>query len=906
MTKLFVSYAREDTAFVQGLDQALRARGFETWVDSKDIPPSADWRSEILAGIEAAQAILFVLSPDWLDSEVCGEELAHAVLHKKRLIPVVNRAIDSGRPPESLRKLNWVFATSSSELEAAIGKLASAIEADLDWLKAHTRLLTRAIEWNQRARDPSFALRGRDLAQSEQFLAVAGTGKEPQPTTLQVEYILESRRLAARRQRLALGAVLFGVTVVVVLTVLGLAQRRNARLYESREYHERGMAALADGDVLEAQLRFAEALTLDDRRETRERLIEARARGVRRTSTSPTAGTGAVVALTRDGARYVVLGRDGSMRVLRGDGFVVADALPGAHGPDSCAAFSADGRLVSIGDAGDDAVTVWDLAAGAPIAALRGHEGGVTAIAFARDGSSLVAGDAKGAVHVWNLSRGAESARLVGAKGRAWSLAFSPDGRWVAGGSMDNNAYVWAADGQSVPRVLVGHDDAVLSVAFHPDGTTLATGSWDNRIIVWDLGTMRAMRTLAGHTGGVVDLAFDAAGDVLASASEDGSVRLWDTAVGRNTLTLRGGSGHARRLAFRGNTREILAGGDDGAVRAWQADGRADGAEVLTLRGHGGSVTATAFSADARTLVSASRDQRVRVWSIAEARLERTLTGHEAPVTSVAVHPAGGVFASGSKDRTVRIWSASASASASVDAGTKSVLSHESAVRQVAFSGDGKLLASASDDGVRVWHVDADGATSGGALLGGAANALAFRADGRLLATGGRDRIVRLWSVGEDEPPREVGALRGHDGTVWDLAFSPDGKLLVSAAEDRTARVWDLAAHREVKALRGHDSPIWGVAFRPDGRSVATASQDSTIRLWSIERDEVLVLRGCEGPVWRVTFSADGRWLAASGQDRAVRVWEMGRIDALLTRRPEELLADAELRSGVRADAPRP
>lgn len=133
MADVFISYSRKDKEFVQRLHGALARRSKDVWVDWEDIPPTAEWLNEINAAIEAAQAFLFVLSPDSLASEVCGKELAHAVANNKRLIPIVCREIDLRSVPQALARINWIFFRAGDDFDASLEALISAIETDLDW-----------------------------------------------------------------------------------------------------------------------------------------------------------------------------------------------------------------------------------------------------------------------------------------------------------------------------------------------------------------------------------------------------------------------------------------------------------------------------------------------------------------------------------------------------------------------------------------------------------------------------------------------------------------------------------------------------------------------------------------------------------------------------------------------------
>jgi tetratricopeptide (TPR) repeat protein len=225
---IFISYSRKDREFVRRLDQALRQRKHEAWVDWDDIHPAEEFMQAIRSAIERTDAFVFVLSPDSVGSQVCGREVAHAVSHNKRLIPIVAREVDAHAVPGTLAGINWIFCRESDDFDTAVGKLIDALDTDLGWVRHHTRLLTRAIEWKENGNSSSFALRGEDLRSAEQWLAQAGAERHRQPTELQTEYILASRRAATRRQRMMLGAVSFGFLVSVVLAILAFLQRQEA------------------------------------------------------------------------------------------------------------------------------------------------------------------------------------------------------------------------------------------------------------------------------------------------------------------------------------------------------------------------------------------------------------------------------------------------------------------------------------------------------------------------------------------------------------------------------------------------------------------------------------------------------------------------------------------------------
>jgi len=241
---LFISYSREDKAFATNLLSALEGLSLTCWIDLDDIPPSVEWMNEIESGILGADAFLVVLSPRWLASVICASELALALRHSKKIIPIVIENVAESSAPTELAKLNWIFCRPSDPFEQAIALVNKALKLDIEHARSHTRLLLRAIEWQSVKRETSRLLRSQELHQAERWLAEAGT-KEPPATNLHRQFILESRRVAAAETSANL-------------------QRISAEVLEKRPF-----------DVQLAALLGLEAVRLDPTASSRERLYAA-------------------------------------------------------------------------------------------------------------------------------------------------------------------------------------------------------------------------------------------------------------------------------------------------------------------------------------------------------------------------------------------------------------------------------------------------------------------------------------------------------------------------------------------------------------------------------------------------------------------------------------------------------
>lgn len=311
-------------------------------------------------------------------------------------------------------------------------------------------------------------------------------------------------------------------------------------------------------------------------------------------------------------------------------------------------------------------------------------------------------------------------------------------------------------------RFLSGHDAPVLDICCAKDNKKFATTSADKKVKVWDLESGDCLGTGNGHEAPVLGVAYDDSSKYMVTCSEDGTVRIWDGSIASLKKTLVGHEGAVYSCDWRPGYQHVCSGGQDKKIKLWDVD---EGTCIMTIIGHEAAVRSFAFTPDGETGVSCGDDLVMRTWWFLKindlveqtdiyTEAESSFAGHTGPITHVAANIDDATVATCSADNTIKLWFLDAY-EAKIDACFNTLVGHKSRVNKVAFTGDGKRLASVGDG--MVVHI--------------------------------------LWAA---KGGKHMTNLAGHTAHLQAVSWSSNGRLCLSGSDDGKIGIWDVDAYDEL------------------------------------------------------------------------------------------------------------
>jgi WD40 repeat protein len=887
---VFISYSRRDKQFVERLNRGLEARGKDAWVDVDDIPASAQWLREIQEGIDASDAFLVVLSPDSLGSGECAREVEHALDRRKRILPVVHRDIDPGEVRPEVASINWVYLRDDDPFEQGVDAVVRALDTDLDYVKAHTRLANQAINWDRAGRDRARLLRGTELQDAERWLTEAA-GKEPGPTEVQAQFVQASRDAARRRGRMLFGGVAVALVVAVVLAIVALIQRSNA-IHQSQIAYSRQLDAEAQNNYSSdpelSVLLATEAARTAPGAATREALRQALVQSnVRDRYTNPHGPVGDAI-WSPSSDRLLISDENANQAEIVQPGTHAKPIILRAPGLDTQIGWDARGRLAVTGGA---ETQIWNGITGGLVRRLPTRS---AQAALSPDGTRVATLDEHGLLHIWSVATGAQLRQIRPAGlGNSACLHWSPNGSVLAVCEATGTAKQLASR-TNVPetltvvtltgrRLLVIHQpEPIIQAVFSPDSRRLALAVAVNGdapgTLVYDLRT--GARLLA-RPGSATAVAFSPDGKELAYAQIQGAIAYVYTFANGTSEPLVGNTGTIQSIAFsHTGTYVATSSGDDTArVFNWYF-----GTQLEVMAGHKDEVTDATFSRDDTLLATASRDGTARVWTtpMPQALAQHLLGSYQqyvsvspdgtaallaGPASSTALvlnartlstratlnPPSGQLFGGGGFSPDGR-WMAALSGKVESTsfrplqlevydtdkAGLSATIARAGAqVQDAVFDRSGHVATLFTDGEVDLWSAATGRRQRTLVPAGRPADTVSFSSDGAKLAVSYPDGSIDLLSASGRHLHTLVGAKPGllvagdpaSPPAVVRTAFSPNGAWLAAAGAGDGVQVFSVASGREVRRFPAGSEPLISVAFSPRG-NVLAGGDSATAYLW--------------------------------------------------------------------------
>jgi WD40 repeat protein len=881
MSHIFISYSRKDLGVAEKIINALAKDNLEPWIDWKSIPKGEEFEREIQQGIEEAEAFLFLVSPDSVQSDWCNKEITHAMVNGKRILPIIVRSTHEKLIPSAIIKRNWIFCREGQDdFDAAIQETYETIHMDYEWLRFHTRLQTKALEW-ERTKDTSRLLRGKELGEAEEQLTEAGDEKDPKPTDLQRNFLLNSQRIEKQqRRRLTIGLSI-GLVIVAILAILAW-QQRNLAVSETN----------AKATAL-VNVENARATAQLEKEHAEEQALIANSRhlsSVAKTILETRTDLALLLAVEAAKMNWNFSTLDGLFSVLHYE-------------------------------------TV-------PYAFFYGHKKPVSALTFSNDGMYIASASEDQTIRVWNKdSRQAETVIDVGFT--ATALEFTSDGRYILIGIHDAILAWDLQESDWMGQFSTGHEEKLNGLAFDPAGNKLAISYDDGKILLFDFRSANLFLEIDAPYG-IECLAFTVDGTILAGASGV-NVFTWNTDTGEMLNSYYEFGGMAEGLLFSPDNELYAYGSWQEVLQIRKVE---TGEVIRSFKNRVEWFTVEALSDDRQWLVTSGFGEwtgNILLWDVTGTQQTSFVIGsHSESIGCLDISPNDQYLVSSGGGENIQIWNRDTNFQQPM------ILSSTDSTKCAKFYSNDLIITFAEDNIIRQFDIHANKQTGtileianeilNIDILNNLENLIAITTctkkddndrcldkeiqyydlesrnevksffiesnggNSSLSSTGNLYAVanpepefyIKLWELSSEEAESKI--LLGPYNWILKIGFSPDEKKVVASSQgDGIIYIWDLeSGQTDGEMLVGHDYLAWALAFSPDSKLLVSGGCNQRsgigclggeIRIWDVDTKQIAgrpLTTTHDDWVNHLIFSHDGNILISGDLKGGLRVWQIG------------------------------
>ncbi|NEO35988.1 MAG: TIR domain-containing protein [Moorea sp. SIOASIH] len=912
LTQVFICYADQDKPVMQKIAKTLMRKSFTVWTNKTDIETGTRFQDVVYQGIEGADNIVYLISPASLKSDYCQQEITHALVNNKRIIPLLIESTELEWIPPHIRALQFIdFTTYNDEAKYRIDadKLIKGLHQEQPYYSDHKRLLVKAIKWKNQNLNPSILLRGYNLRYYQNWLTLNQQRNSYPPLPIHHEFITESSHQIPSS------------SLEVFISYSRADSDFARKLNEALEMQ--GKSTWFDQESIPPGSDFQQEIYRGIENSDNFLFIISP-----RSVNSPYCADEVEYAQSLNKRFVTILHHEVAAKVLhpalariqwidfrnyRGDFY--------ANFSELIRTLDTDREHVHNHTKLSQRSLEWEKNHKSLDLLLRGIEFSIAQKWFleakqdhkyppptplqkefleASNNTIEAAREAEKQRQVEIIRLQEErtkeaKARLAEQKKRVRQQKLFIVGVIIAlvaaVGTLIHQIQEKKLAEYNLKIARVNHllSEARTFLKRHPTkALRIAEAAYkiDNTHQVPEVSQLLSIAYHSAihrrfffysanmrHKRAVTSAVFSPDGSIILTASEDTTARLWNL-KGERITTLAGHSARVNSAVFSPDGNTIVTTSQDKTAKLWDKEGNL----LNTLRGHDCvrngqcQVNSAVFSPDGQTILTASEDKTAKLWD-KHGQLIKTLSGHKDIVVSAVFSPDGQAILTASRDKTAKLWDKDGNLITTLDQDScwhVHIKDYHCGLTSAVFSPDGtKIITTSKDKTAKLWDHN-------GKLIHifkghtGWVNSAFFSQDGDQILTASEDGTAKLWN----KDGKLIKTLAGHSEAVKKALFSPDGNHIITVSDDDSAKIWDLDGNA-IANLIGHQLSVTTAAFAPHGDKLITASDDSTVKLWDITQQPVNSTFRHSASVNSAVFSPDGTKILTATTDKNAYLWDL-------------------------------